>query len=204
MLCTGCTDGQLWYQGDREVLRSALARVEVVDGAPHASIVLSNGLFTCDLPKHDDPARAQQALQNLVAAACREGARHVSLQLWRDADKGWEGRYTGIGGGGPVDLSAKRPRVADAIFYNVDEAFLSDSIDLDRGYHVSADTLVLGALDGGTVDIDHHDAREIRGSAYLPELDVHADFRAEVCKKDDVLIQMIAASPAYVCPESQY
>ena len=184
--------------GDREILRTALARHEVVDGVAHASIVLSNGLFECELPKHDDPARAQQALQNLVTGACREGAKHVTLQLWREPGGSWEGDYTGIGGGGPLDLSKKTPRVADAVYYSVDEAFLAQLEDLDRAYYVEERTLVSGASDNGAIRIDHSGS-VMRGSVALPDVDVLAEFEAEWCTGTASLMRMLEGSPGYVC-----
>lgn len=184
--------------GDREILRTALARHEVVDGVAHASIVLSNGLFECELPKHADPARAQQALQNLVTGACREGARHVTIELWREPGGTWEGDYTGIGGGGPLDLSKKTPRIGDAVYFSVDEAFLAQLEDLDRAYYVEERTLVSGASDDGTIRIEHS-GRKMKGSVFLPEVDVIAEFDAEWCEGTASQMRMLEGTPGYRC-----
>lgn len=193
-----CTPGALWVDGDREVLRTALVRTEEVDGVGHASVVLSNGLFSCDLPQHEDPARAQQALQNLVTAACRQGAHHLTLQLWRGADGDWTGTYPGLGGGGPTDLSADQPRLADAIWYSADDVFLANLPDLDRAYYVEKRTLLLGASDGGEVRVFHDGAR-FEGEAWLPEIDAFVSFSAEVCEGAADGMRLVDASPGYVC-----
>lgn len=197
-LLAGCTPGELWVDGDREVLRTALVRTEEVDGVAHASVVLSNGLFACDLPRHDNPARAQQALQNLVTSACRQGAHHLTLQLWRGPDGDWTGTYPGRGGSGPADLAGDQPRVADAIWYSADDVFLANLPDLDRAYFVEDRTLLLGASDGGEVEVTQ-DGPRFDGHAWLPEIDAWVSFSAEVCSGRADGMRLIDANPGYVC-----
>jgi hypothetical protein len=194
-----CSEGQLWRGEERELLRTALVRQDTADGMHHAALLLSNGLFECDLPTFDDPARVEQTLQAVITAACREGARHLNLQLWRDAGSDWTGDFSGIASAGPHALGTSSHRVAGATWFAVNEAYLAESIDANRVLAALEDELVLDAAAGGTVRI-HKDNGELVGDAWIPELGVHVTFKAQYCDPSASLFALLEASPAFVCP----
>ena len=204
LLCAGFLSacqapGTLWVNGEATPLRTVLVRADETEGATRATVVLSNGLFGCRLPQLDDPARAQQAVQNMITAACREGAVHLNLTLWRTPDGTWTGAYPGVAYGGPLDLGPEQPRLSDAIYYSVEEAILVEYVSLDRAYAVEAATYAEGAGAGGRVDIAGDDG-SLWGSVNLPSLGLNGQFDAEWCEAEDNQFALIESSPAFVCP----
>lgn len=199
-LITGCADsGTLWIDGRAERLRTMLVRADSTEDATRATVVLSNGLFSCKLPELDDPARAQQAVQNMITAACREGAVHLNLTLWRTPEGDWSGTYPGLSYAGPLDLSPKQTRLSDAVFYSVEEAILVEYVNLDRAYAVESAILEEGAGDGGQVDVIE-ETTGLGGGFSMPSLGLTGTFQAQWCEADDNQFALLESSPAFVCP----
>lgn len=195
----GCSPGSFTRNGDSEKLQTALIREDAVDGLYRATVVLSNGRFGCDLPNFDDPARAQQALQAIAAAACREGAHHLNLSLWRRDGDDWVGDYAGLTNAGPASLTEDNNRLFDGTWYAVNEAFLVETQALDRAYAIADDELLANIGDGGDLVIDT-DGDTVDGRVYLPQAGVYANFHAERCDRDATLFALLEASPVTVCP----
>ena len=190
----------MYRDGAAQPVRTALARSTEVDGVRHLTVLISNGLFECDLPEFEDPARVEQTLQSVLTASCREGAQHLNLQLWRDVGgEDWTGQYEGFAQAGPDLLDGTTHRVADAAFFAVQEAFLAESIGADRVLAALEDELIMPAGAGAHVRIDRSGSR-LGGVASVPEANLEVFFEARFCDEDASLFPLLEASPAFVCP----
>ncbi len=181
-------------------MRTALVKYDVDQGVMRARLILSTGLFECELPATDRPAaEVQDAYQDLVTGACREGAAHLSVQLLRRTGEDWIGKYPGMSGARGDTLPLGRDRASDATWYTVKEAFLVEFASLDRAYVIDEQELIVNAGDGGTVEIDR-DRNGLGGHLWFPEPGVSADFQATQCGEDSMLFDLLEASPVSVCP----
>lgn len=188
----GCAPslGTLSGPGWREPVRTAWYATDVVDGAPHAVVLLSNSALPCATP---DAFGDPDALTSFLVAACREDARHVLLELY-DRDGTWAEVYPGVTDADAADLDA-RPRVAGARYYAVLEAVLVAGGGLDRRYLATAEERAdLG--DGGSVTL----ADGFRGEFGFPE-GLQGEFAAERCADPSVL-QVARNDLGYYCSHS--
>ena len=195
-----CADGRIWWSGHTDTMRTALVKYDVDQGVMRARMFMSTGLFQCELPETDRPAaEVQDAYQDLVTGACREGAAHMSVQLLRRSGESWEGTYPGVGGSRGDTIDADQKRASDITWYTVNEAFLVEFASLDRAYVVEDQDLKLDAGDGGQVEITR-DRNGLKGHLWFPEPEVSADFFVEQCGEESTLFDLLEASPVSLCP----
>lgn len=180
-------------------LRTARYRIGIRDGAPELALVLSNGDFACGLPSFpSDPERQARETEALLAAACREGARHASLRLYQ-RDEDWVGAFVGADHAEAADLTSERPRLARAAYYGVDEAVLIEFDGLTRGYAALEEIWLPVLGDGGEVRIEEKTGSALRGWFSFPDEDLSGEFEATRCAGDTSLIDVIAAAPVHFC-----
>lgn len=163
-------------------------------------LVLSNGVFDCDLPTESDPIEQQQALFELQIAACRENARHVAIELLRGDGADWVGVYPGDSHLDVSQIAGTRPRLSNGSYYGIDEAALSAADDFVRTYGVvqGQDVQALDIGDDGEVEITF-DGDRLRGRFEFPSADVSGSFRARACETG-TLFDLLALSPVASCP----
>ncbi len=199
LLAMGCaTPGVLQTPDGITEIRTARYRIGVRDGLPEIVVLLSNGYFECGIPRYDDAAAQEAALTSLGAAACREGAKHVALHLYRRED-GWTGGYPGLTDASAEDLDEDHPRLARAAYYGVDEAFLVELDGLIRGYAAAKSTLLDGLGTGGLVQIDADTGDRLDGWFQFPDEGLAGEFRAERCTGDTSLIDVVTTAPTFYC-----
>jgi hypothetical protein len=194
-----CETSRMWWPGHTAQLRTALVKYDVDEGVIRARMVLSTGLFQCELPVFDQPAEAEDAQQDLLNGACREGAAHLSVQLLRRSGPDWTGRYRGQSEVRGDTLPLDQKRAADASWYTVNEAYLVEFGPLDRAMVVEDMELMIDIGDGGTVEITR-DREGLKGHLWFPEPGVSADFDTEVCGEGSTLFDLLEASPVTFCP----
>lgn len=195
LILAGCGPGWITWAEGTDVLRTAIVAEARVGDQTVASIFLSNGSFTCAQPARDDPNDMTQALTGLQNAACREGARHVFVRLFRETGSDWTGRYHGVdqvGEGSPTE------HVAEASYYAVEEAFLVETPLLARAYAAAEEERVLEAAAGGTVEITR-DGERMVGSFQFPDAALQGSFRARWCGADTSLLALLAPVPFHLC-----
>ncbi|MEQ1507548.1 MAG: hypothetical protein ABMB14_35285 [Myxococcota bacterium] len=195
--CAG--PGTMWSPQGTTALRTALYRVAVRDGAPELVIALSNGELDCALPTSTDTADQAEAIEALLAAACREGAQHLALHAY-DVDEAWTGTFVGRTGAEASELGPLAPRLARAAYYTVEEAFLIEIDGLARGYAASEDLYLPDFGNDGLLDLDGpDDDGRLRGAFTFPDEALSGRFRAERCDGDTSLLDVIAAQPVHFC-----
>lgn len=199
----GCAPGSIAWPTGEDDLRTALYVEAPRDGLPAVTMVLSNGVFDCDLPSEPDPIDQTQALLEIRTAACRENARHVLVELIRGDGIDWVGRYPGDSHLHPDQISADRPRLSNASYYGIDEAVMVSAEGFVREYGVPSggDQSVLDAGDGGEVWI-RADGDVLAGTFDFPEADVSGRFRARECAPSSTLFMLLAQSPVAACPST--
>lgn len=198
-LLAGCTSGRITWDDGTDVLRTAIYKETSSNGVHSAGLLLSNSSFGCALPKSDDPSVAAQEIAALLAAACREGARHVNIRLFRVGGGDWTGSYPGVDTASVAALTDGQPRLADAVYYGVDEAFLVDLGVVRRAYAAQDDALDLDAADGGVVEI-RRDGDRLVGEFAFPRGSLQGTFRATLCEGDTSLLDFLEPSPSHLCP----
>lgn len=205
LACEG--PGTLYSPAGTETLRTALYRVGVRDGAPELVILLSNGTIGCGLPAFTDTAAQAEAVEGLLAAACREGAQHVALHAYDQAGL-WSGDFPGKTWATYGDLTDDQPRLSSGAFYTVEEAFLIEIDGLERGYAASEDLYIPDMGDGGNVQLTPvgTDATggavgpdRLRGWFDFPLDGVSGEFLAERCTGDTSLIDVVTAQTDHFC-----
>lgn len=196
----GCAPGSIAWPTGKDDLRTALYRVDTVGSVQRMHLVLSNGLFACDLPSEPDPVAQQQALLELQIAACRENARHVDIELLRGDGDDWVGLYPGDSHADPAQIAATRPRLSNGSYYGIDEAALASVDDFVRTYGVveGQDVQARDVGDGGEVEIQR-DGAQMHGRFQFPLADVSGTFRATECATG-TLFDLLAVSPVGSCP----
>ncbi|MCB9691460.1 MAG: hypothetical protein H6736_06575 [Alphaproteobacteria bacterium] len=196
----GCAQGHLRWEGGDDVLRTALVQETTDGGLPHLTVVLSNSTFTCDLPSDPDPVAQTQALLDLSTAACREGAEHVLIELWRADGQDWQGVYTGDPEAGPALLGAERTHLADASWYGIDEAALASTRDFVRTYGVTLSGTHRFDHIGEGGEVELLDGEGTRGRFDFPDASLSGRFQAERCEPGASLFALLANSPVAACP----
>ena len=196
----GCAPGSIAWPTGEDELRTALYRTDTVGSVQRLHLVLSNGVFACDLPAEPDPVAQQQALLELQVAACRENARHVDIELLRGEGADWTGLYPGDSHADPSQIAGTRPRLANGSYYGIDEAALAFVNDFVRSYGVveGQDVQALDVGDGGEVEI-LRDGTTLQGRFEFPSADVSGSFRATECVTG-TLFDLLAVSPVGSCP----
>jgi hypothetical protein len=198
--------GTLYSPDGTDELRTASYRVGIRDGAPELVILLSNGVLGCGFPFESETAAQAEAVEGMVAAACREGARHVALRLY-DRDARFTGSFPGLSGADGRALETL-PRVSAGAYYAVEEAFLIEIDGLDRGYAASEDLYLPELGDGGRVEITSTavnpaagevGAETLSGWFDFPDERVSGEFRAERCIGDTSLIDAVTAQTDHFC-----
>lgn len=197
----GCAPGSLAFSTGDDVLRTAMYQVQPVDGLQRVDLILSNGIFSCDLPNDPDPIVQSQELLELTTATCRENARHVLIELYRGDGADWVGRFPGDSNAHPSLISASRPRLSNASYYGIDEAEMVSVDGFVRTYGVrpGGDVQARDVGDGGEVEI-LADAQTLRGRFAFPSADISGDFRAVECPAGSTLFALLAQSPVASCP----
>ena len=203
-----CSDpGTLYSSEGPEPLRTAVYRVGLRNGSPELAIILSNGEFTCGWPAFADTNAQAEAIEALLAAGCREGARHVAIRAY-DRTGGWTGTFPGRSGGSYEELTEEQPRLANGSFYTVEEAFLVEIDGLDRGYAASEDLYLPDMGDGGTVELtptgpapatDGTGPDRLRGWFDFPIEGISGEFVAERCTGDTSLVDVVTAQTDFYC-----
>lgn len=176
-----CAPGHLAWNGGDDALRTAwFRRSSDVEGWEHARVFLSNGDFPCELPALDDPAAQQEALVGLVAASCREDARHVLLDVWWPDGGDGLGYIAGDARAAPGDARIMTP-FARASYVGIDEASSDGSSSLTPVYGVVRRTYepALGAP--GWVQVTRSDAATLRGRFDFEVAHISGTVDASVC-----------------------
>jgi len=181
-------------------LRTAWYRISPID----VVVVLSNGDVECGVPQLDDEVEQALELDKLYVALCREGAQHVALRLYDFADDPDGGQYPGLTVATEDSVTEELPRVANAFYYAVPEAYLSGYDDLERQYQPEEDTEVLWELgDGGQVVVDLGDDGRLSGWFNFPYSREHShvagEFVATECPGDTALLDLVEANANYYC-----
>jgi len=189
----GCNRGELQWEGNRETWLTALYRETSTEEGQVVEVVLSTGFFGCDLPESDDAATQDRAIQEFVTAMCREGARHLSVDLIRPRG-GLEGRYHGAARTDAID-----GKVARAAFYSVDEAFLVEIPGFSYAYGADEETYLPHLGPGGDVVVDQRRDRLV-GDFSFPDANLWGDFRAERCAPDSDAMSLLDPTPSHLCP----
>jgi hypothetical protein len=205
LACEG--PGTLYSPEGTETLRTALFRVGVRGGGPELVVLLSNGEIGCGLPAYPDTAAQAEAIEGLLAAACREGAQHVALHIY-DRSGEWSGDFPGRSNATFADLTDEQPRLSSGAFYTVQEAFLIEIDGLGRGYAASDDLYIPDMGDGGNVQLSlaGADAAEgavgadrLRGWFDFPQDEVSGEFVAQRCTGDTSLIDVVTSETDHFC-----
>lgn len=187
----GCAPGELHWRDGHEELRTAWwQRVAFDDGSERVAVALSTSDFPCAFElTGDDPAEIALTELELVTAACREGARHVLLDLWQPA-----GPVGGEYPGRTVPAGAELGDVADpfstAGYYAVEEAGVLYVDGINRAYApMEGGADLWPALgDGGTVGIDALDGERLDGWFSFPEAEISGRFEAQECPEGPTLL----------------
>ncbi len=191
----GCPAGPLTWLGGHEVLRTAFARV-VVDGpVTRAEILLSNGAFECELPGPElgrGPNRS--GVDRFLAAACRQGATHLLLNLWTTRRQTWRGSYPTTDEPWARSLDA-RP-VATATWSVVHEGEVRSGLTGDIPTVKRAIDRTLS--DGGFVDVTS-DRNGLRGEFSFSEA-ISGSFNARWCHGGELMSVMASVGPLGLCP----
>lgn len=198
---TACGSGRLaWATGD-DLLRTALFRSEVLDDeVEHITLVLSNSRFECELPEVDDPAVREEAVLDLLAAACRENARHVVIDLYKHpSSQNSLGSYLGNTLAGPGLLSPTRPKLARASYTGIEEVVLTLTDGFARTYTVTEEDSRPELGEGGQVRLTD-DRGPLRGQFSFPDGQISGRFHAEPCADDASIFDALALGPALSCP----
>ena len=110
-LLAGCAPGSIAWPTGKDDLRTAMYRVESEGSVQRMRLVLSNGLFTCDLPTEPDPVAQQQALLELQIANVHGGAmERLSAERLR-----WQARHPCHAAVQELGQVALRPRGTRAL-----------------------------------------------------------------------------------------
>ena len=203
-LLAACGPGSIsWATGD-DALRTALFQ-PIDDGVPGTRLLLSTGVFDCDLPQSDDPQELTRAYLELSVGACREDARHLAITTWYDETSGREGRYIGQDDAIPSNLAPTMPRIARVDYIGIEEAVLTTSDrpefddDLGGTYRPTEIDQEYGAGTGGEVFLRGSDDG-LHGTYDFPNLHVSGRFRAMECPPGSELFEFAFTSPTANCP----
>lgn len=204
-LLAACAPGEVRWGTGEDWLRTALyvENDPVAEGAG-TRVLLSTGIFGCDLPAEADPAAQAEALLDLAVAACREDARHLAIRLWRDPGLDRVGVYRGQAGAGPAALTELDPRLASVDYVGVEEAALTLS-DLPQfgealggTYRPTEVARASAAGTGGQVRVRGDEV--LVGAFDFPDLHVSGRFRAERCAAGSALFDLAFTAPTLSCP----
>lgn len=177
----GCAPGHLAWNGGDDVLHTAwLDRTTEVPGWEHARVFLSNGDFPCELPSFSDPASQQEALVALVAASCREDARHLRIDAWwPDASDGL-GYFPGDARAVAGDARVVTP-FAQASYVGIDEGASDGSSSLTPAYEVLRRTYEPDLGAPGSLEVTRSTAGALRAKFAFQEAHISGDFEATLC-----------------------
>ncbi len=170
--CSG--PGELQWEGGRAPLRTAFWQRRDLN---NVTLALSTSEFPCALELFgDDPAEIALNQLELQTAACREGARHLVIELWRQ-----EGALPGVYPGRST-TAMSGARFSTAKWFAVEEAGVLYIDGINRSYSPSgaAWEVVLDGAAGGEVHVSTG-RPEVKGDLWLPEIGVSADFHAVEC-----------------------
>lgn len=189
-LAWGCSPGFLDDGEGRQAIRTAAFATWEWEEQAVAGVFLSNGDLPCALEPTEDASLAEQQQVELLAAACREDARHLLLEFKRPLTASWEGEY--LGGG---DLSE---RTVAGRYFAVNEAVLAAEDGLAREFRVTDATEL--ALDAdGTGWLDEPVRGRLTGTYDFPGV-VQATFSAEACAVDDRVFRVLLSAGRLPCP----
>lgn len=182
-LClVGCARGEVQWADGHDVLRTAWWQRATIDGSVRVQLALSTSEFPCALDlTGDDPAEITRTQIDLQTGACREGARHVVVDLWQGSGQPG-GLYPGYTGGVASTL-AEVDRFASASYYAVDEAGVLYVDGINRAYApLEGGVEYWPALgDGGSVRVEGFDGADLDGWFSFPEAGIAGSFRAREC-----------------------
>jgi len=182
-----CAPGELQWPGGREPLRTAWWQRVDFGETERVRLALSTSSFPCALSlTGTDPAAIAEEQLALTTATCREGARHVLLDLW-SAGGDPVGAYPGRSGGDPAEIGALGP-FSTASHVAVVEAGVLYVDGINRSYA----PLEGGAIydfqlgDGGEAEVDAARDGMLEGAFTFPE--ISGQFRAEECPAGPLLL----------------
>ncbi len=177
-----CAPGHLTWNGGDDVIRTAWQRrTTEVPGWVHARVFLSNGDFPCQLPAFAEPAAQQQAIVVLVAASCREDARHVLIDAWWPQAGDGLGYFPGDARAVPGDARMVTP-FTRAAYVGIDEGYSDGSSSLTPGYGTTQRTYQPSLGAPGSLEVTRSDADALRGRFAFEEAHIAGDFDASTCE----------------------
>lgn len=204
LIFAACTPGEVRWPTGEDSLRTALF-VRSDEGIGRVRLLLSTGVFACDLPAADDPATQAEALLELSVGACREDARHLAITAYHQVGIPVDGRYLGQRDALPSDVTSEAPRLTRADYIGVEEAVLTTS-DLPQfgdalggTYRPTELTQEYGMGTGAQLRLNER-GEWMTGSFDFPEAHVSGRFRAAECPAGSTLFELAFSSPTANCP----
>lgn len=189
LLVGGCAPGTIHWDTGSDLLRTALFTRE----QPRTVMFLSTGAFDCDLPTSDDPQQQAEALTRFTTAACREGARHLVLDLWRPEGADDVGTYEAV----EEPPEWPWPRAVRATGVVIEEARATQSFGLEPTYEPTEVDRWISADDRGEVAIERG-GDELVGTFDFRD-HARGRFRATLCDQDATLLDLLVTSPIAAC-----
>lgn len=191
ILLLACGPGQLVNAEGPQPLRTALYGIEVSEEQSIATVFLSNGEFGCALQETPDPSERLEAQTELLAAACREDARHLLLRFSRPVGTSWEEAYDGAELGDRGPLFDPLVHEVSARYHAIIEAQLAREDGLVRQFSVSEEeNLLIGP--GGTGTLLNPEEGVLEGSYDAPSQQIGARFRAIECEPEDDVFRVVS------------
>lgn len=188
---SACAPGEIQWRDGHEPLRTAWwQRVAFEDGSERIAVALSTSDFPCALDlTGDDPAEIALTELELVTAACREGARHVLLDL-RQPIGAVEGLYPGRTLLPDDEIGDVTAPFASASYFAVVEAGVLYVDGINRAYAPMEGGAELWPFlgDGGQVGVDRLDGERLDGWYSFPQAEVSGRFEAQECPEGPTLL----------------
>jgi len=178
----GCAPGHIaWGDGDDQ-LRTALwveATSFAGTGGESRWVFLSNGIFDCSWPQHDEPSEQVVSEERWHVSRVREGALHLLLELEQPlGGQDWEGTW---------DLGSDTARHATASYLRVEEVAVSGGSALTPEYQVLEASCETDEP-SGHVDLSHTVDHELEGTFSLATSEASGHFKARRCEPEDYIV----------------
>lgn len=171
-----CASGNLATPQGSDPVMTAFHLQELGAESDALHVLVSNSLVSsCELPDPDD----RDAYEELYLATRREGTRIARLTLHRFRQASWEGDYPLSAEPVATLLSERDPFIAEASWYSVLEAQVTDEDGLVMEYEPT-DVQAMDAIPSGDVRVTRDDDG-VRGEFGFETLDVSGSFSTQPC-----------------------